>query len=145
MSITNTREIKLVNVGDVTFFHDYKTGYYEVVLELPVSLAVKNTFDLEKIEFSNGARTTAGTGTDTRGLVLQYDRLYKLGQTFFFIDLNNTIHKATSNNILKLFSGHNDKIKEYLNKYRVNFQSKEDLIRLTTFCNQLNADLKKKQ
>lgn len=135
LNITNTREIKLIQVGDKLFFHDYYSGFYEVLLKLPVALAVRNKFVLDEIEYNSGIKGAA-TFTEVRGVVTDYDRLYKRGSFYFFIDPNNQLHKATRASILKLFPAHQVEIQGYLLENPVYFESQEDLIRLTNFCNQ---------
>ncbi|HYI76432.1 MAG TPA: hypothetical protein VEW65_02365 [Chryseolinea sp.] len=135
LSITNTGEIRSIQVGNKTFFHEASTGYYEVLVHLPVALAFRNQFFLEEIEFSNGARSGA-IPTDLRGVVAAYDRIYRKRFSYFFVDQNNELSKATRTSVLKLFPEHNTEIKAYLLEHGVDFESREDLIELTIFCNQ---------
>ena len=46
LSIINKGEIRAVKIGNKTFFHEYNSGYYEVLLRLPVALAFRNQFVL---------------------------------------------------------------------------------------------------
>src|SRR5687767_2117630 len=56
LSITNTREIKSVQIRNKSFFHDYISGFYEVILPLPVALVFRNKFVLKEIEYNSGVR-----------------------------------------------------------------------------------------
>jgi hypothetical protein len=132
LSITNTREIKVIKVGNTWFFHDYKTGYYEVILELPVALAVKTQFVFQNVKVNGAVHFT-----DVRGMAANHDRYYEILPTYFFIDKDNTVHRATKASILKLFRAHDTELSAYLRKHRPNFESKKELMDLLTYCNQL--------
>lgn len=140
LNITNTREIKAIQLGDKWFYHDYKTGYYEVLLKLPVALAMKKQFVLRhlgfkhagyhKVEIERGA-----SFSDVRGVVADYDRYYDIHPMYFLIDLKNEVHRASRASILKLFSDYNKDILAYLIEHPVDFESGDDLVALITYCN----------
>jgi hypothetical protein len=134
MSITNTGEIQSIQIGTKTFFHDYNTGYYEVLVALPLALAFRNQFVLDHIEHSRVS--TRETLTNLRGGMTAYDRIYRKRFSYFFIDQNNEVIKATRASVLKMFPGHNTEIKGYLLEHDVDFTSREDLMELTNYCNQ---------
>ncbi|HEX6225953.1 MAG TPA: hypothetical protein VFZ52_16160 [Chryseolinea sp.] len=136
LSIMNTKEIRSIQVGNKTFFHDYNTGFYEVLVPLPLSLVFRNQFILEKVEFSNGMKRVH-TGTDTRGVAINYGRIYKKEFFYFFVDRKNKLHKVTKANVLKLFPEQNTEVKDYLTAHSIDFESEEDLIALTNYCNKL--------
>jgi len=135
LCITNTEQIKSIQIGNTTFFHENTSGYYEVLLRLPVALAFRNQFVLEELEFSNGVKSRS-TPTDRRGAVVDYGRSYKKVFSYFFIDQHNELHPATRASVLKLFPTGATEIKGYLLEHRVDFDSREDLIELTNYCSQ---------
>lgn len=151
LSITNTREIKLVKIGDKEFFHDYKTGYYELILPLPVALAAKPVFFLCDIEFSGYKRPSltpvrpALPTTDVRGVSEPFGRLYQKGSLYFLIDQNHEVHKPARSTLLKLFPDHQQQILEYLAENPTDFGSRQDLIRLISYCNQFNKNVKNRE
>lgn len=128
LHIGNTREIKEVQIGNTWFFHDYKKGYYEVILKLPVALAVKNQFAL--------VRSGAINYGDERGAAADYDRYYQILPIYFFVDKNNNVHRAIRASILKLFPDHKTEVSAYLQKHSPDFNSQKDLVDLLTYCNQ---------
>jgi hypothetical protein len=132
LNITNTREIKEIQIGHTWFFHDHKTGYYEVILKLPVALAVKNQFVFQNSKVRGAVRGFA----DVRGAAADYDRYYEILPTYFFIDKNNSVHRATRASILKLSPDHRAEVSAYLQKHSPDFESREDLVQLLTYCNQ---------
>jgi hypothetical protein len=132
LSITNTREIRSVQVGDVRFFHDYNTGYYEVILESPIALGAKQQF-----MFRNSKVPTAVHFADLRGVVGNHDRFYEIVCRYVFIDKSNRIHRTTRASILKLFPEHRAALSVYLREHSTDFNSRKDLLALLTFCKQL--------
>jgi len=132
LNITNTREIKEIQIGHTWFFHDHKTGYYEVILKLPVALAVKNQFVFQNSKVRGAVRGFA----DVRGAAADYDRYYEILPTYFFIDKKNSVHRATRPSILKLFPDHKAEVSAYLQKHSPDLESREDLVHLLTYCNQ---------
>ncbi len=135
LSITNTREIKSIQIGNKSFFHDYNSGFYEVILPLPIALVYRNKFVLEELEYNSGVRRDA-TFTEVRGVPTDYARIYKKGSLYCFVDRKNELNKATKASILKLFPDRQVEIQGYLLEHPVDFESREDLMALTTFCNQ---------
>lgn len=136
LEITNTRDIQFVQIGDKSLFHEYNKGYYEVILKLPVALAVRNKLVLESGQYNSGNAVSV-TRLEVRGVVTDYDRSYSRGFAYFLIGQNKSLHKATRTSILKLFPSSRDAIQEYLSKNKVNFESREDLVNMLVFCNQL--------
>ena len=135
LCITNTDQIKTIQIGNTTFFHENTSGYYEVLVRMPVALAFRNQFVLEELQFTNGVKTR-GTPTDRRGAITDYSRSYRKVSSYFFIDQNNELHPGTRAAILKLFATHATEIKGYLLEHHIDFDVREDLIELTNYCNQ---------
>ena len=127
LNITNTREIKEIKIGDTWFFHDHKKGYYEVILKLPVALAVKNQF-----VFQNSKVRGAVHFADERGVAADHDRYYEILPIYFFLDKNNSVHRATRASILKLFPDHKTEVSAYLQKHLPDFELQKDLVDLLT-------------
>src|SRR5687767_14373307 len=82
LCITNTEQIKSVQIGNTTFFYENASGYYEVLVALPVALAFRNQFVLEELEFNNGFKSRS-TPTDLRGAIADYGRSYKKVFSYF--------------------------------------------------------------
>lgn len=140
LNITNTREIKAIQVGNNWFYHDYKTGYYEILLKFPVALAMKKQFFLRYRGYFDTGYYVGLSGavlSDVRGVMENFDRFYDVQPVYFFIDHDNEVHKASKASILRLFPKHSKEILAYLIEHRVNFESDEDLIHLVTYCNKL--------
>ena len=127
--------------------HDYKTGYYEVILTLPIALAVKNQFVLEHLgrkQVGYVSMQRDAPFTEVRGVITDYDRYYDIRPTYFLVDRENKLLKATKGSIMKLFPRYREKISEYFLERDVNFESLEDLTDLLKYCNQFILPEKEK-
>ena len=65
------------------------------------------------------------------------DAFTKRSFFIFFVDRKDKLHKATKANVLKLFPDQNTEVKDYLMAHSTDFESEEDLIALTNYCNKL--------
>lgn len=63
--------------------------------------------------------------------------LFERGTAYYLLDKKNKVHKATKNNVIKIFQDHKDDVQLFLKNNNVDFTSKEDLKRLLEFCNML--------
>ncbi|MDO1447472.1 hypothetical protein Q0590_14485 [Rhodocytophaga aerolata] len=60
--------------------------------------------------------------------------------SFYLMDKNQRFYEAKKSNLFKLFPSYYKPIKHYIQEQAINFKSKEDLIKLVEFCNQLQRD-----
>lgn len=133
LGIEALKDLKLVEIGNHIFYHDYKSGYYQVLTKSPVSLAVKPRIILVKTEGNCGA---VSLSLESRGAVMDCDRLYIKNDAYFFIDVNQRIWKASPSSVFKLFPEHKDSIRQYVKENSVDFTLQQDLIDLLEYCNQ---------
>jgi len=125
--VRQLKELKFISIGDHLFCHDYNIGYIEVIHKLPVALGVLNIM----ITADPDERTTTS----------KYDRYYMKKGYYYFIDKDNKPSKATRASIQRLYPDLRKNIKAYLGENRIDFESKPDLIKLLTFCDEMtNGD-----
>jgi hypothetical protein len=122
--VKQLKELKFISIGDHLFFHDYNIGYIEVIHKLPVALGVLNIM----ITADPDERTTTS----------KYDRYYMKKAYYYFFDKDNKPSKATRASIQRLYPDQGKNIKVYLDENRIDFESKPDLIKLLTFCEDLS-------
>jgi hypothetical protein len=122
--VNKLKDVKFISIGDHLFCHDYKIGYIEVIHKLPVALGVLNIMITADVD----ARTTTS----------RYDRYYMKKAYYYFFDKDNKPSKATRASIQKLFPDQQKNIKAYLGENKIDFESKQDLIKLLTFCDELS-------
>jgi hypothetical protein len=133
LSIEANKEIKLIEIGSHLFYHDHKSGYYEILSTSSVSLAMQTKFRLGKTEGND--RTLP---FETRGTAMACDRFYYKHASYFFIDVKEQLFKASKASVLKLFPEKKSNILAYLIEKPVDFSSKEDMMRLTNYCYKLD-------
>ena len=137
LQIKMLNEIRLITFRSQIFFHDFKIGYIEIIQELDVALGVRDIMTTEHMQYVSGNKDGTIHGTDVRGMPSVYDRYYRKRKHYYFISKDNNALKANNSSLFKLFPEHKKSIKAYLAENTVNFNDKEQLIKLMTFCNSL--------
>jgi len=130
VQIKQIKELKFISIADRLFFHSYKVGYLEILHQSTVLLGVLNLLI--------DAYPAAGTHPylqRTRGP--KSDLYFKNQSSYYFIETDTKLHKATPSSIRKLFHDHKKAVNAYLNENKIDFEREDDLIKLLTFCNQL--------
>jgi hypothetical protein len=122
--VKQLKELKFISIGDHLFCHDYNIGYIEIIHKLPVALGVLNIM----ITADPDERTTTS----------KYDRYYMKKAYYYFFDKDNKPSKATRASIQKLFPDQQKNIKAYLGENKIDFENKQDLIKVLTFCDELS-------
>ncbi|HMG92594.1 MAG TPA: hypothetical protein VK589_21200 [Chryseolinea sp.] len=122
--VKQLKDVKFISIGDHLFVNDYKIGYIEVIHNSSVALGILNIMITADVD----ARTTTS----------RYDRYYMKKEYYYFFDKDNKPSKATRATIQKLFPDQQQNIKAYLGENRIDFESRQDLIKLLTFCDELS-------
>ncbi len=135
LGIKADKQIKLIEIGSHLFYHDYKTGFYEILSAASVSLAMQTKLILVKAEGNCEGEIWS---LELRGALMDCDRFYVKHMSYFFIDLKDKILKANKPSVLKLFPENKSDIQAYLIENPVDFAKHEDVTRLTTYCYQLD-------
>lgn len=135
LGIKADQHIKLIEIGSRLFYHNYKTGFYEILSTASVSLAMQPKFILVKAE---GSCEGAVWSLELRGAKMDCERFYVKQQSYFFIDVKDKILKASKTSVLKLFAENKSDIQAYLIENPVDFTNHEDVTRVTNYCYQLN-------
>jgi hypothetical protein len=149
ITVKDSKDLKLVSIKGHVFFHEYRKGYYEILVQLPIALAVKDKLAnvRKEIVTNNGY----GTSTENTSSVTSYrnnfrnpysnrDQLFKRSKSYYFIDPDNRVHGASKSSLLKLFPNHKLKIEEYIEINNPDFRAEQDLISITRFCGQFQIE-----
>ena len=127
-------------------FHE--NGFYEVLVNAPISLYIQHK---SNITFS-GKPAAYGTSSETAGSTsiskVYDDKAYnfKLPDNFkvtsspvYWIRMNNVMYRFMSERqFLKIFPTKEGEIKKFINQSNINLKKRDDLIKLVTYCNELN-------
>ena len=127
------KELKFISIADGLFYHSYKAGYLEILHQSTVLLGVLNLLI--------DAYPDVGTPSylqSTKGV--KPDLYLENKATYFFVEKDNKLHKATPSSTIKIFHDHKKIVKVYLNENKIDFEREDDLIKLLTFCSQLTTE-----
>ena len=141
--IANKKDIRLIAVAQDTFY--YANGYYlEKIYNGPFKLVLKQYVKLKETQKQDSYGTTsAGAATTSYGslplngnfykLTANTDMIFQRTLEYYLSDQSGGFIQYTKKNVLQLFPQHEDKIKAYLKSDKVNFDKRDDLIRLTEY------------
>jgi hypothetical protein len=144
LELVNSREVRLVTIGRHVFYYDPAQGYIEIILQMPLSLGVKEVFfaAIKETVADDGYGVVSHTTSATRSFrgpvtagVINVENLYKKEPHYFFIDQQNNLYQANKLSILRLFEDHKKEIKAYLKKNNVDFKNRQQMTDLVRFCN----------
>jgi hypothetical protein len=145
--IANKKDIRYIAVVQDTFYYD--KGYYmEQVTSGPLKVVLKQYIKLKETQkqdsygtSSAGAAVTSYSYLPAGGsfykLIANADMVFQRTLEYYLSDQNGGFIQYTKKNVLQLFPQHEDKIKAYLKSNKVNFEKRDDLIRLAGFLSAL--------
>jgi hypothetical protein len=144
--ISNKNDIKIITAESDTFYYD--KGYLEMISGGPVKVAVKQYFkQLAVIKKDPYGISSQGSASTSNTTLPANARLYKLNanqDVVFEKILEYYLATPTSGfmlfikkNVMLLFPQKKDDVKDYLKSNRVDFDSREDLLRLVDYLRSL--------
>jgi hypothetical protein len=142
LSIANKRDIKLIFVAQDTFYYD--KGYIRQIRSDYPKVGLKRFIDLKGIlnKDSYGISGSAGSTTSYSSLpadgsfhklIANKDMIFKWTSQYYLYTNESGFQFYNRKNILEFSPQSKDIIKGYLKTNKVNFDSKEDLLRLADF------------
>lgn len=146
LTIKNKRDLKYIVAGQDTFYYD--NGYIEQLKVGPAKVGLKEAYELKEVQnIDSYGVASSGSSTQSYGSLPVDGNSYKLSANKDMI-FQKTIRYYISNpgssfiifnkkNVLQLYPESEDKIKTYLKGNKVDFGSKDDLLRLARFLDSL--------
>ena len=146
LSIANPTEIKFITIAGDTFYFD--RGYLELIYSNKFKVVLKQCYTqldvVHKDSYgsagSNSATTsysTLQTTGQTYKLILNQDRIYKKILEYSLLTPTGTFVMFTKKKVMQLFPQKKKTIDEYLKSNKVDFNSREDLIRFARYLSEL--------
>ena len=151
LALTDEKNIEFI-VNDWDVFY-YSGGYLRLIADdTVIKLAEKQTWVLADIRKmgSHGRPTTSvaitslsyfSNGQDaakSKELIMNEELVIRKETHYYFGDKYNHFVPATKKRLLNLFSKDEQHIENYLNENKVNFDKKDDLLKLCQFLHQLH-------
>ena len=139
LSIANPKEIQFVSIASDTFYYD--NGYLEMIRSGPVKVFVKRHFKQNEIQkkdsYGNSgslAATTAFSSLHTGGnyykLIINRDMVFEKISEYYLTVSKERFVPFNKKEIMKLFPQKKVVIQDYLKSNKVDFYSKDDLLKL---------------
>ena len=149
LELADEKTIKFIAIGTDTFYYD--EGYIRLIADYGVvKLAEKQVWvvaDVRKVGTHNSAKssvaiTSLGTYSDEGARAKSYDLvineniIIRKETQYFFGDTNNRFVRTGKKKLLVLLPKDELNIETYLKENKVNFDKKEDLVRIVQFLGQ---------
>jgi hypothetical protein len=146
LAIKNGGDIKLIAIAGDTFYYD--NGYLELIFGGQVKVALKHYISLKEVQKKDAyGIASTGAATDSYGSMLASGNAYKLisNQDRVFEDIREYYLSVspggfvpyTKKKVLQLYPQHKKTIEGYLKSNKVDFDSRDDLLRLAGYLQNL--------
>jgi len=147
LAIANKKDIRFIAVAQDTFY--YANGFYlEKIYDGPFRIVLKQYMKLKETQKQDSYGTTsAGAAMTSYGSLPANGNFYKLTANtdmmfqrtleYYISDNSGGFVQYTKKNVIQLFPKHENKIKAYLKSNKVNFEKRDDLIRLADYLSTL--------
>ncbi len=143
LAIANPEDIRFIVIAQDTFFYD-KGNYLEQLMGGDIKVVLKQYIKLKEIQKQDSYGTTsAGSAMTSYGSLPANGNFYKLVANtdlqmqrtleYYLSDPAGGFVAYTKKNVKQLFPENKSEIKAYLKSNKVNFDSREDLIRLADY------------
>jgi hypothetical protein len=143
LAITNGKDIRHLVIEADTFYFS-RGMYLELIAGGVVKIGLRQYVKLKETQkkdsygtASSGSATTSygslPIGGDFHMLVANEDMVFQRTLEYYISDPDGGFDLYNKKNVLHLYPQHEDKIKSYLKANKVNFDKKEDLLRLADY------------
>jgi hypothetical protein len=146
LSLSNTKDIKSIVIAqDIFYCHN---GYLELIHSGKVNVFLKQGIDIKDIQ-KEGAYGTINrsaasesygyvlTSSNSVKLIVREDMILQKSVLYFYSTPENEFIRFSKKNIISVLPGKGDDIRNYLKSNKIDFESREDLLRLADFVGNL--------
>jgi hypothetical protein len=142
LSIIKKKDIGLIVVAQDTFYYD--NGYLEQIAGGKFKVVLKEYIKLKEVLSKDSYGTSSsGSASNTFGTLPAEGNFYKLTANkdmvfqktfeYYFATPSSGFIQFSKKNVIRLFPQKEDAIKAYLKSNKVDFNSRDDLLRLADF------------
>jgi hypothetical protein len=146
LSIANNNDVRLIAIEGDTFYFD--KGYLEQIYSRSIKVAIKQYFKLKEIQ-KRDSYGTAGSNSATDSyssiiadgqshkLISSHDRIYQKVIEYYIATAASGFVPFTKKKVIQIFPQNKKNIDAYLKSNKVDFDSKDNLLRLAEYLNGL--------
>lgn len=146
LSIANKKDIRFVAIAADTFVFD--NGYIEQIYGSRIKIGLKEQFRLKEIQnkdsygiSSSGSSTISYNSLPAEGnyyrLTADKDMVFQKTQEYFILSPTSGFIPITKKAVLQMFPDKEEMVKAFLKSDKINFGSRDDLIKLADFLSHL--------
>lgn len=142
LAIANKNEILQIVVAGDTFLID--KSYLELIISGKVMVAAKQYYNLKEVQKKDSyGAAGSSSATDsyssilangkTYSLITNEDRVYQKMSEYYIATAPGGFVPFTKKKVIQLFPQEKDAIQDYLKSNKINFESREDLMRFAGY------------
>lgn len=143
LAIANTKDIKFISVATDTFY--YSRGVYlERISGGNIKVALRQYIKLKETQKKDSYGTaSSGSSTNSYGslpkegdfhmLVANEDMVFQRTLEYYISDAAGGFVQFSKKNLMHVYSGQQNALKEYLKSNKISFDKREDLVRLADY------------
>ena len=147
LAIANKKDVKLITAEQDTFYYD--KGYYmEQLSGGKIKVVLKQYIKLKETQkkdsygtSSSGSATTSYGSLPSQGnfykMVANEDLVFQRTLEYYLTDHSGGFIQYNKKNVLQEFPQNKDAIKAYIKTNKINFNSREDLLKLADYLRSL--------
>ncbi|MCE5347771.1 MAG: hypothetical protein LLG13_16005 [Bacteroidales bacterium] len=146
LTVINTKDLMFIAIAQDTFY--YNNGYMEMIRNGKFKVFLKQGVVIKDIQkegaFGTINRSSASesygyvlTGGRSLDLILTEDVVLQKEADYFYSTPENEFVRFSKKNIIKILPGKEDVIKNYLKSNKTDFESRDNLLRLADFLDDL--------
>lgn len=146
LSIANEKEILGIYIAGSIFI--FNKGYMELIFDDKVQVGVKQYFNLMDVrkkdpygDIGSGAATDSYSSLHSSGqynkLTVKQDRIFQKISEFYLAVSSREFVSFTKKKVMQLFPKNKKDIEDYLQSNKVDFNSRNDLVRFAEYLSKL--------
>ena len=146
LSLSDTKDLKSIVIAQDTFY--YHNDYLEIIRSGRFKVFLKQGIVIKDIqkEGAYGTINRSGvselyghvlTGGNSVDLILRQDMVLQKTTDYFYSTQGNEFIRFSKKNVVNILPGKEDVIKNYLKSNKIDFDSREDLLKVADFVSKL--------
>jgi hypothetical protein len=146
LSLDNTKDLIYIVIAEDTFY--YRNGYLEMIFSGKLRVYLEQGIVIKDIQkegaFGTINRASASesygfvlSGGRSIDLIVNEDMVLQIKAVYYYSTPEHEFIRFNKKNIIDILPGKEDIIKNYIKSNKINFEYREDLLRLAAFVNNL--------
>jgi len=145
-ALTKFEDIRFVWIGDHKFLRDPRGGFVEIIVDGPITVARRSYMKAAASHVGFGPSFSASSlggasgsyfhrTSDDRRDASDIERIYWSAEAYHIVGPDYETHMFGPNVLPSMLPHMRDQIRKFARSNKINYKSKEDLLKMVKFCN----------